>query len=238
MTKFRFTKQIVFSVVGFVVIAVAFMVMCGWIFNIRSFTSVLPQFPTMKFNTALAFACSGWAMLLVFYAEKKVVKYLYCSLSSIIFIIGFATLLEHLLNINLGIDVLFFPDPPVANELTTPPGRMVVFSTIAFSLLGFAFMGIRSPVNRVRHWAQYALHAVSILAFISFMGYVFNLTPAYTISHYTSMAIHTSLLFVALSVTLSFYNSDYNIILPVRICSCSSTCQNTVAPGQWLLLPM
>ena len=49
---------------GYFIFAVALLVMLGWVMNIHSLTTLSPDFPSMKFNTALAFAISGIGILL------------------------------------------------------------------------------------------------------------------------------------------------------------------------------
>ena len=48
-----------------ILIALAIAVILGWILGIRVLTSVVPDYPTMKFNTALGFLFLGGGIMLL-----------------------------------------------------------------------------------------------------------------------------------------------------------------------------
>ncbi len=193
-------------VAGAAVVLTAIGVLAGWIFHIPVLTAVFPGYPAMKFNTALALLFAGGATILLGNSDRRPVKYAYLVLSGAVYLIGLLTLAQYIFNTDLSIDLLFYKDTTVVDQMTPYPGRMVGASALSFCILGAAYLGLISRSVRIRHWAQYGLHLVSVLAGIALMGYLFNLTSVYKISHFTSMAVHTSIIFLVLSVVLSFYN--------------------------------
>ncbi len=211
MSSFRFNKQAIFTAVGAGLIAMALFVMCGWFFDLKVLMSVLPDHPTMKFNTALAFLLSGIAMVALCYAEDKFAKALYYGLAFSVFVMGLLTLLEIIFDYSIGIDQLFFRDTTAPSLMSPYPGRMVGSSALSFTILGLAFMGMRSDIKRLRHLSQYGLQLIIFFAAMALLGYCLQLTEAYKVAHFTAMAIHTSLAFLVMSFTLTFYNSSMGL---------------------------
>lgn len=211
MNRVQITRRVLFLIAGGGIVFMATGVLVGWLCHIPTLTSVSSVYPSMKFNTALAFLFAGLATMLVDSAEKKIFKYLYLALSAAVYIIGLLTLVEWVFRVDLGFDKLFYYDPTAVDELTQFPGRMVGASALSFCILGAAYMGLMSRSDRIRHWAQYGLHLVTVFALVALMGYLFNLTAAYELAHFTSMAIHTAVAFLALSLTLAFYNPEMGV---------------------------
>lgn len=103
---------------GYFIFAVALLVMLGWVMNIHSLTTLSPDFPSMKFNTALAFAISGIGILLGQAARER--HGLQISGLILMLLMG-TSLIEYLLNINLGIDEFFGQMTTVTIYLGGPP---------------------------------------------------------------------------------------------------------------------
>lgn len=103
---------------GYFIFAVALLVMLGWVMNIHSLTTLSPDFPSMKFNTALAFAISGIGILLGQTARER--HGLQISGLILMLLMG-TSLIEYLLNINLGIDEFFGQMTTVTIYLGGPP---------------------------------------------------------------------------------------------------------------------
>src|SRR5579862_7007885 len=97
------------------------LVLLGWLWNVGLLTTVLPGRISMKPNTAIGFLFLGLALFLLTRNSKARSNQLWCAASAIVVVlVGLSTLLEYLLQINLGIDQLLFKDLVQA----TYPGRM------------------------------------------------------------------------------------------------------------------
>ena len=79
------------------------IVLIGWYTNTIEFIQVLPTFVPMQYNTALGFLLAGVGLLASFKDKETLGKIIF----SIVGTIGFLTLLEYLVGIDLGIDELF-----------------------------------------------------------------------------------------------------------------------------------
>jgi hypothetical protein len=74
MDNVQSSRRVLFILVGAGIVLMAVVVLIGWIFHLPGLTAVFPGYPTMKFNTALAFLFAGLATMLVDSAGKKNTK--------------------------------------------------------------------------------------------------------------------------------------------------------------------
>src|SRR4051812_4611470 len=93
----------------------------GWVAHIPRLTDWNDNGIAMFANTALAAVCSGVAVL-VLAARKKWSGAIGCALGIVVFLIGSATLIEHITAINLGIDTLLV-QPSWGFRAAVVPGR-------------------------------------------------------------------------------------------------------------------
>jgi PAS domain S-box-containing protein len=205
------------SFAGPLAMAVGGLVLVGWLFGVRTLTSVMPHFTTMKPNTAFCFMVAGLSLWLLRLRSSQAVQFnrskhhrlgQFCAL--LVAFVGFLSLGEIFLNLNLGIDQMLlrdtFTDPRV------PPGRMSIPCALGFCLLGFSlfFLGGKSPRGAM---ATQVLALLGLLdALLALLGYLYGVRGLYAFSHYTTMAVHTSLVFVFLCLGALFARPDRGLI--------------------------
>ena len=172
------------QVIGALVFALGFTVICGWVLQIESLVRIVPGFIAMVFNTALCFALSGIAL-----ATKR--KSLRRALAIAIAVIAALVWSQDFFRIDLGLDQLVlrvpFPD-------TSPfPGRMAPQTCICFLLAAFTLFSLTLPYRR---WLSALIQAVTIAmgiaGFVSLIGYSLQLELIYSWYRYTRMAVHTA----------------------------------------------
>ena len=88
---------------------IAIAVLTGWAFDIRALKSILPDYITMRINTALCFLLMASALILEQKRGARSRSALACA--SIAGAIALLTLAQYLFDVNLGIDELFLLDP-------------------------------------------------------------------------------------------------------------------------------
>jgi len=134
MNKIKVAKSIaLFS------IAVGFMVMIGWFFDVTLLTSILPQWRRMKFATALCFVFSGF--VIYFLAEKKEerkdIKTFVLTVFPMLLVLIMGTLfLGSVAGFETGMENLNFVD---IHEVKTPvfQGRPSVATMVNFLIIAF-----------------------------------------------------------------------------------------------------
>src|SRR5690349_22934015 len=130
-------SQIFTKLAAAIVTLVGLLVLIGWIADINDFKSVYGPI-TMKANTALALIVGGISLFSLTTRQKQL-RLVGQICAVFIALIGLATLSEHLIGWNLGIDELLFRETPGA-VATTSPGRMGITASTCFVLFGVSLL--------------------------------------------------------------------------------------------------
>ncbi|MEQ8878258.1 MAG: PAS domain S-box protein, partial [Cyclobacteriaceae bacterium] len=186
------------QITNLVIMALGLIVMLGWVFDITLLKSILPGFSTMKFNTALSFMLIASSIHFQLATRDSLWQALWKLPAAFVLTIGLLSLTEEFLKINLGIDQLFFAGDP----LSPTPSRISGATALCFSLMGFFAVTLRSK-RSIHQLSQVGLHIVTFISFIAVFGYLLGLFPLYKHWFINSMAIHTSVGFLSISVSAS-----------------------------------
>ncbi|MBI1176340.1 PAS domain S-box protein [bacterium] len=180
-----------------VAVVVSTLAIFGWIFHIGALISVLPGLATMKFNTALGFLLSGttlWLLLEPATSRRRtIIGY---SLATVVFLLALSTALEYRLGWNARIDELFVRDA-FTDPTKSPPGRMSFATAQCFVFLSLALITLRLEWRRLRP-AEFLALLTSLAGLVGTLGYLYNVHTLYRFLPYSTMALHTSVLFVML----------------------------------------
>lgn len=192
-------------------IVVAVLVLVGWAFGVQALVGITPGLPTMKANTAVCFMLTGITMLL--YVSDKgnaEVKLLRNILLTLVFALAAGTFVQYYLPVDFGIDEFLVTDVYARQDLSNGryPGRMAHATAVSFLLIAVA--QLLSPARRpaLKEFIQALWLSVGVVAFVAILGYVFGVPSLYKISFFSSMAVHTSFLMLALSFAGSLMHPD------------------------------
>lgn len=182
------------------IIGVGCFVLIGWAMDISALKSVLPGLASMKSNTALLFVLCGISLWIQVEGKSRRIAQ---ACTFIAAFVGLLTLGEYIFNGDLGIDQLLFRDTAIN---AVYPGRMSPASALAFLLIGLALL---LPYGRFNEPLVITTFAISALALI---GYIYGVSSLYQIGEYSSMALHTALSFILLSIAFFFARSDQGLM--------------------------
>ena len=204
------------SLAGPVAMAIGGLVLVGWVLGVRRLASVMPEYTTMKPNTALCLVLAGLALWLLRLRPNQGVELnpkhrrLGQICAVMVAFLGLLTLGEHLFKLNLGIDQMLLRD--TLTDARVPPGRMSIPAAFGLFTLGSSlfFLGRKSP--RGATVAQILALVGLVDAVLAVLGYVYGLHGLYAISHYTTMALHTALVFAFLCLGILFARPDRGLI--------------------------
>ena len=202
MRYFRLKLVSLFARYGAVTLASAaallgLAVMLGWHFNWPRLIQILPDSAPMQYNTALAFLCSGMGVVTVACGWRKTGV----ALAAIALLLGLLTLLQYLLDVNLGLDQLIVQSS--LTYKTSHPGRMSPLAASCFVLSGLA-LGLRSLSSR-NHSLLTSSGLVAVVAALAagvLVVYSAGLVDTVLQAQYTRMAVHTAAGFLLLAAAI------------------------------------
>ena len=196
--NFRTNLKTVSEILSIVIIIIGVIIFIGWAFNIPLLKSPGPDFPTIKFNSALCFILIGASLWLQ--QTKRINKrnrHIAQVLTVIVLLIGLIALIEHLFNFNLGIDQILFIEPSGALE-TSAPNRIAFIGAIEYIIIGFALLVIDKKVHKYSP-TQYLMILGSIISLMVLLGYLYDAPEFYKISYYTATSIYAGIVFMLIS---------------------------------------
>lgn len=170
----------------------------SWAFGVAALADWWGTGIAVKANTAVASSMAGVALVLC--AQRIEAPRLLRCLSVVTFGIGAATLLQHALGVDFGIDTLLFEDT-MEDRATAAPGRMGPPASLSFSCLGLALImrTFRTRHQDIETWLAIFVLAISSLSLI---GYWYGAEPLYSVPSLTGIAVQTSTILAALSIGL------------------------------------
>lgn len=184
--------------IGYITLTAGLVVVFGWIVDSPMLKQVISGLPTMKLNTALLFVLTGGSLVTV---ERTSISRL-CAAMAVI--IASLTLCEYLFDWNVGIDELFIQDVRTRTAGDAFPGRMSVITALNFLLLSINLLLIHS-----RQRIGYLFTVLSLLlTFIALTAYVYDAQSLEQIFPYSTLAIHTAVLFFLSGMGILFRQTD------------------------------
>ncbi|MBS3026225.1 MAG: PAS domain S-box protein [Dolichospermum sp. DET50] len=225
----------VVKVTSVIAIFIGSLVILGWYFDIEILKKGFPGSPaTMKANTALCFLLSGLSLWLSQIIAARRISlgetetevnnrnsprryFLYLWLARFCAVtvtgIGLLTLIQYLFDWNFGIDELLFPDSPIV-VTTSHAGRMGINTATSFTLIGLALYFIVQPKKQLTYWStQIFALIVAFISLESLLGYAYEQKILYGVTRYTtSMALHTALTLMALSIGILWAGSKHGLM--------------------------
>jgi len=187
---------------GIIVIIIAIIVMAGWALRLDAVKSFVPGRIAMHFNAAVCFVLLSVSLLLQIKYRNRGNHKLMHLLPLIVLLMGLTTLSQLLFQNDLGIDYIFFKNQ--SNPYYH--GKMSPLTSTCLCIMSLGTMGITFPTNKYRIICQFLFHIVSIIAFIVLIGYLYNVPALYNLSYFTTMASHTAVALLMLSVAASLIN--------------------------------
>ena len=214
----KYRTQLQFArAVAIVVMLLSAIILSGWLLDIDFLKRIALAFVPIKVNAALALFLLAVVLYLCCSPNKKAsatelnpTRALSLALAIAVSVIGFATLLEHALKLDLGIDELLASDRHSAPHES--PGRMSVLSSVTVLFLGVVFIlrHLRlAPM--LREWL--ALGAFG-LGYLALMGYVYDAEALYRIGA-IAVPVPTALCMLLLASAVLLLPPHYGLMRPV-----------------------
>jgi len=112
------------------------LVALGWLLGVVELVSVVPGYPPLHLNGAVALLAAGAGL----YGIAEARRGWLLAGAAVTLVIGGLTLLEYMAGVDLGIDRLLLTDPTAFEIRLEYPGRMAASTALALILVGAAFL--------------------------------------------------------------------------------------------------
>lgn len=182
--------------------------MMGWIGDIPFLKSVFPGLVAMRPNTALGFIIVGLSLKLRSPAQERVKTVhffgkeligLGCSI--FVFLLGGLTLIQYLLGWDLHIDQLLFTQTATRDSFgTIAPGRMAFSTALSFVLSATSLILLKAKNLKIQLLAQQLSIVPALLGLMALIGYAYGATAFIGLFFVATMALHTAITFIILSI--------------------------------------
>lgn len=181
-------------------IAIAALVLLGWVLDVHAFERFYPGRVPMTANTALGILLAGGSLLLLrgtHPTRRRSNMARICA--AILILLATGTASQDLFGWNLGVDELLFDEPPPARG-TGALNRMAPNAAVAFVLVGTALL----LQSRRERWSarvsQWLAITVAVVSYLAIVGYLYGASGLYWIGRTTAMASTTAFSLLLLSV--------------------------------------
>jgi len=177
------------------VFLIAVSVLTGWIVHLPRVTNWF-GFTPLKPNTALGLALAAAALGLLNREKKRASTAVGRVIAALVLALGALTLVEYLLQSDLGVDnwLIAVSPPNAANPF---PSRMSPITAFCFLCVGLGLLLLDSGKKAAFCPSEIAAVAVLLSSVLALVGYAYGVSALYRIGPYSSVALHTA-------VTLTF----------------------------------
>ncbi|HEU5335002.1 MAG TPA: PAS domain S-box protein, partial [Terriglobales bacterium] len=183
----------VMALAGTLTVALGLLVIVGWhTGHILSSTALWFQSVPVRYNAGICFACGGLALLFLARDKIALARFPAAPLA----ILGLLTGCEYVLNLDFGIDELFFRGTRLAPSL---PPRMAPNTAFCFAVLGAVLLlGRQKPKALHNSLQAFAAGLAAVVGLVGLIGYAADIPTAYGWGRFTPMAAPTAAMMVAL----------------------------------------
>lgn len=207
-------RSIIPDVLGVCCSLIGTLVIFGWVFHSYFLIQLHGHFSPMHFNTALCFILGGLSLCFLNSNHKIISSYL----SALLLLIAGITLCEYLFQVNLGIDELFFTS--YISIVSYYPGRMAPNAALGFTV--FALSSLILGLQSTSQWIKVHLAAnffILSIGLIAILRYCFHVTTHYGLGQWITMALHTAIGLIFLSLGLISYTTkkNYSLFIPFTV---------------------
>jgi EAL domain-containing protein (putative c-di-GMP-specific phosphodiesterase class I)/PAS domain-containing protein len=196
--------------IGGLALALAVVVLLGWLSGNRALTTFIAGAVPMKANTALLLGLSGLGIIL---NTTGRVRGIVRVLATVVAAVALATGLEYVTQFDFQIDNLLVLDTPTSGA--PYPGRMAVMSIVAFGACSAALL-LMGRTWRGLHPSEFLALVAGAIGALGVLGYVYGATPLMQIGSDNRIALPASLGFVLLAGGVIASDADHGLTRLLR----------------------
>lgn len=225
---------------GLAVAIAAGLVLLGWAFDIPSLKSLAPGLVNMAPNTAVAFVLCGASLWLSVApsgatarrTRRRAARILAASAG----ILALLTLGEYAFGVQLGIDELLFPDSAPVPGLPMA-SRMALMTAVNFAMLAAALLLLDVETRDRKRPSNWLALAIAANSYLAILGYLYGVDALYRVAALSSVALHTAVLFVVVSLGVACARPDAHFVRQVAGDSEAGLINRRLLPAAILIPP-
>ncbi|MDQ6808832.1 MAG: PAS domain S-box protein, partial [Verrucomicrobiota bacterium] len=189
--------RVVSRILGGALLAIAFLVIAGWVLGVESLRSGAPGLPPTKVNTAFGFIALGLWLAFLWRGEKsnRPLGALCWGCGLFTALLGLCTLAEYFSGGDFGIDQFLF-GAGLPNPDGTFPTRMAPTTALNFVLLGTGILFLQKETARMFSVAQWAALLSLGTSFCAVIGYGDGIKQFDESAPFAPMALSTAVGFL------------------------------------------
>ena len=185
------------TAVGVLVALFGSTVVVGWMTGNELLKGTFVAGISVKANSGVLFILCGAALALLARRRGPVASFAAGTMAAVATVVGVATLTEHIVGWNLGIDELLFTEPAGALG-TSSPNRMGPPASVCFPLIGLAIALLDRRTKEGKIPSQWLAIVATLIALIPVLGYAFEVRALYGMARYSGISLPAALCFVLL----------------------------------------
>jgi signal transduction histidine kinase len=208
------------------------LVLAGWLFGIEALEAIVPGYATMKPVTALAFVLSGVSLWGYKVTPGGAPRPPWLGRLSAVAVLGLGleSSIESWFQVDFGFNQILFRSALLATHLPHP-GRMSPATGWSFVLIGIALLLTDYDLRRRLRPSEFLALLVLLVGLLGLAGYIHGARGLYQSLPFTSVALHTTILFVVVGFGILLLRPERGIVSVVT----------SDQPGGWMarrLLPL
>lgn len=196
-------------VTGLLLIGLGSLVLIGWWTGITSITRIVPEFPTMKANTAAGFLIGGAGLLVSVLTSGRWRLWLVIIAASLLMVGGLVSFLEYRVG-SLGDFDQWLALDLLSDEA---PGRPSEITALSFVFSGLALLMVAGGIQDAKRLMVFNLALLGSVfpALIGIFTYLYQPQALFGISSFSTMALHTCVGFIVFALGLSIRCRDCSL---------------------------
>lgn len=198
--KISYSKAVYFAAI--ITVLAGVVVLIGWQLDNYQLQTFGFGEVTMKPNTAALFLLSGLTLLFLQF-RHPIAKWFSRIFSSLIFLVGFLTLIQYLFKIDFGIDKLLFNVNDTTGFLPHP-SRIAANTALNFVFLGIVLFYLSKYRNSINYFIEFCLVAAFSISLVGLLSFIFGFSDSAGATGYSRMAVSSAASFIILCFGVYF----------------------------------
>ena len=191
-----------------IVVILSVLVLASWALDFHQYLTLVPDGTTMPPLAAVCFLLAALSLMLgARAAESDMIRWVQQLLAITVALIAGAELLEYFYDVDLGLDLLLYPNRVLAAP-SRPAGRIPINGAAALLLMALGLISISHDIKKRDLRSQLFASGGLLIALMALLGYVFGVPGLYAVSQSAAMPLLGVFTFLTLGTGILFSHRE------------------------------